>query len=58
MKECPNCGHVSYTGLSRCGCTMAEQVEAARIKERRRRRRLKKQGRPVLVDFQWPRNEA
>jgi hypothetical protein len=53
MKErCPNCGFVSYTGLSRCGCTWSEQLAAAKFQERLRRQDLAKQGRPVLVDHQ------
>lgn len=52
MTKCDNCG--SY---SRCRCTYTEQIAAARIKERARRKALEKAGRPVLVDLQrrrWP----
>lgn len=52
MKECPNCGHKSYTGGSLCSCTWSERMAAARIKEAMRRRVLAGQGRPVLVDNQ------
>jgi hypothetical protein len=60
MFRCPNCGHKSYVpGLEyRCGCTWLEQAAAARIKERERRERLAKQGRPVAVDFQRPWKDA
>lgn len=49
---CPNCGFVSNVGLSRCGCTWDEKAEATKIKEARRRRELRKQGKSVLVDHQ------
>lgn len=53
MSECPNCGHNSHIGSSHCGCTWDEQIAAARIKEVRRRRKERREGKePVVVDYQ------
>ena len=53
MSQCPNCGHQSFTGASRCGCTWTEAQEASRIKEvERRRREVEESKNPVVVDFQ------
>lgn len=55
MKECPNCGHRSYNPMGEgCGCTWDEIDEASRIRERRRRKRLEEEGRPVVVDHLRP----
>ncbi len=47
MTPCPNCGHRNYIGLFPCGCTWSEQIQAAKIIEKRKRRTGVKQ---VLVN--------
>ena len=38
MRECPNCGHKSYTGSSRCACLWSEQIRAMRRRAENERR--------------------
>lgn len=53
MKECPNCGRVSFIGSARCECTWDERIEANRQREIERRSRKRDKGtKPVIVDFQ------
>lgn len=51
LNECENCGARSFVGAPKCGCTWTERLRAMKIKEQRRRKELKRQGRQVIVDL-------